>query len=266
MSRLICDKTFMIDKVNKGDFWRLTGFNFETLLKHLQDIKPNARDYILTLINNGSTRLSLSYINDKYISGNVDQCIEFVIKIIYLGSLTTKCIIKNVRTKELMYLMDKIALLFNINRIYLQDSATTLSSSNKREKIDFTLLTVMKENKTFYEKYGYETCNPTAKINLKLHKNLLRNFRFDIFTEYLDKADNKFITKTLKRLKKKVVDFVFLYQFYVESNEYYQNEYTGDDDYENQVRLQSILTNENYPWNSMVNIIQNQKLCMEKYF
>jgi hypothetical protein len=94
----------------------------------------------------------------------------------------------------------------------------------------------------------------------------LRNFRFDIFTEYLDKADKKFITKTLKRLKKKVADFVFLYQFYVESNEYYQNEYTGDDDYENQVRLQSILMNENYPWNSMVDIIQNQKLCMEKYF
>ena len=47
----------------------------------------------------------------------------------------------------------------------LRDKAKTLFTS-----LDLTLLTVMKDNKTFYEKFGYEICEPksfyTDKIDI----------------------------------------------------------------------------------------------------
>ena len=61
--------------------------------------------------------LKLSYIGEEYIKCNLQDCIEFTIKKgkyneIDLSNLTTKCSIKNIKTKELLFIMDKLAILF----------------------------------------------------------------------------------------------------------------------------------------------------------
>lgn len=260
------------DGVEKGDFWKFTSFDFNTLAEYL---RPRMNfDYYVTGTGYGQKTLTLSYINDKYIRGDIRDCIQFVISRDrytekQLRNLTTKCKIKNVKTKQLMLLMDTIAMLFNISRIYLQDDAHTLDYDGK---IDLTLLTVMRDNKTFYEKYGYESCynfsdkNRTPRIDLELHKKLLRNFRFDVFVEYLEQSHKKFVMKTLKRLDKEISDYKYLHIFYTDAHSYFLNDYPTLNDYEKRVQLQSLLTDTKYPWNAMVDVIQNQKVCMEKLF
>ena len=122
----------------------------------------------------------------------------------------------------------------------------------------------MKDNKTFYEKYGFETCEPLndiPHIELSLHKNLLRNFPFNLFYEHLDFGDKGFLRRFLRKLDKKIEDFEYLWQFYVKMHRYFDKK----KDLPGNRKLQEILQNQKYPWNSMVDVIQNQKICMEKY-
>ena len=66
--------------------------------------------------------------------------------------------------------------------------------------------------------------NQKVFIQIKLiyiHKNLLREFRFDIFVEYLTNNDKRFITYTLSKLKKTIGDYKQLHDFYTNSNNYY---------------------------------------------
>lgn len=272
MSRLICGKTFVLDErnVEKGDFWKLIELDFDSFLAYSKTVHTCV--YYMKWASSGNIKLSLSYINDKYISGNVHDCIEFVVSKqryseIHLANLTTKCRIVNVKTKDLMYVMDKLAILFNINRIYLEDAASTLQTLDHKIRIDMTLLTVMKDNVTFYEKYNYTVCDGlnTKRIDLQLHKRLLRDFRFDIFVEYLSNGHKRFVYKTLNKLRKGVRAYTKLHEFYTDAYEYYDNEYTGDE-YKKHVQLQSLLLDTKYPWNAMVDVIQNQKMCMEKWF
>lgn len=270
MSRLICGKTFMLDNVEKGDFWKLTELNFDSFVGFLKTVHTCV--YYMKWTGSANIRLTLTYINDKYISGNVQNCIEFVISKqrynkIHLANLTTRCKIVNVKTKELMYVMDKFAVLFNTHRIYLEDAASTWQTQDYEIRIDMTLLTVMKDNMTFYEKYNYKVCEglSTKRIDLQLHKRLLRDFRFDIFVEYLFDAHKRFVQKTLSKLRKQVKDFSHLHEFYIEAYEYYANEYAGDE-YRKHIQLQALLLDTAYPWNAMVDVIQHQKLCMEKWF
>ncbi len=272
---LIPYSNFNLDVIKKGDFWKITSTNFDSFNQYLQSNLPNGITFYIDSNKWGRRSMIFTYTNSKYIVGNIENCINFVLKKdkyteINLQNFTTRCDISNVKSKDLMDTMDKVAILLNISRIYLEDRATTLEN-NIKSKLDLTLLTVMKDNKTFYEKYGYETCEPSSysnieKIDIQIHKKLLRDFKFYIFVELLSKNNKKFINKTLSRLRYNVSDFKYLHDFYTEADDYYNNEYYGDDEYELRMYLQSILLNEIYPWYSMVNIIQNQKLCMEKYF
>ena len=257
-----------LKNVKKSDFWNISGFTFDSLQNKIQNEIPDL--YKINIILYSYTNrpqpriLELRNSNDKYINCNLEDCINFDISIskfneIYLGYLTTKCKIKSIKSGLLLHYMDQLAIAFNIRRIFLKDKARTLDSG-----LDLTLLTVMKDNKTFYEKYGFETCEPLndiPHIELSLHKNLLRNFPFNLFYEHLDFGDKGFLRRFLRKLDKKIEDFEYLWQFYVKMHRYFDKK----KDLPGNRKLQEILQNQKYPWNSMVDVIQNQKICMEKY-
>lgn len=280
-----------LDKCNyKNCFWDFTKNSFDTIM----DREIN-RDFIR--LQNKLFRLKLYKTNDKKIitcklkNDNYDLCMTFtLIKSIYgiyihLSNLTNNCssYLKNNNTsgtRILLNILDKIALMFGAYRIFLQDAATPSVYSNMKLKydLDFTLITVMKEGKMFYEKYGYNVCDPESveypikKINLELQKNLLRNFKFDLFKLFLDFDDLFFVNKILKNNNK---SFTTLADFYVYTLEHIttliNKELEIDEDkylkYKNYInKLQEIILNENYPWSGMVSVIQSEKYCMEKLF
>ncbi len=67
----------------------------------------------------------------------------------------------------------------------------------------------------------------------------------------------------MSKLREDISDFDYLYEFYTEIDKYYDKECPNE---KARKKLQNILLNSEYPWNSMVDIIRNQKMCMEKYF
>ena len=258
----------LLDNIKRGYFWEKSGHSFDTLKSFLKKHGPRNM-YVSYYGPANQYQLTLSYVNEKYISCNIEDCVEFVISKdrfteIELQKLTTKCKI-NVKTKVLLRLMDSFADLFKINRIYLRDEAGI--QKNQNIKLDLTLLTVMKESKTFYEKYGYQHCDPETdkynvpRIDLEIHKKLLRFFDFKLFIQFLNTNDKEFVHKSLKKLNKSVDSFQYLHEFFTHVSEFYDQRSSTK-----QLQLQNLIYNENYPWYSMINVIQNQKLCMEKFF
>lgn len=262
---------FILNSIKKGAFWARYEWTFDTFNEFLQKQKSEGFDFYVCYSNRpaSSYTLTASYMNSKYIKIKIEDCLTFLISKdmfteIELTYLTTKCKITKIKTKELLDIMDSIAILFNINRIYLNDQAGI--KKNKNTKIDLTLLTVMKESKTFYEKYGYQHCDPQTdkyqvpRIDLEIHKKLLRLFDFNLFIKFLSGDDKKFVYNTLDKLQKN--SFEFLHEFFTQSYEYYDRK----DKTKNLLKLQNLIYNKNYPWYSMIDVIQNQKICMEKFF
>ena len=182
---------------------------------------------------------------------------------------------ENVR--NMLDILDKLALAFGVHFIFLQDAATPENIEQKsKDDIDYTLLTVMRDNQTFYEKYGYYICDAERKehyieiktIDLNIHKKLLKEFNFEIFYQLLDKDDKIFVDK-YSFFKEKRLDL--FYSRLYDNLDIQKTKYKIENDKKNRnrikkdiIHLQRLLTNENYPWYAMVNIIQTSKFCMMK--
>lgn len=272
MANLCGPVHIQLHKVNKGDFWKLTGFSFHTLQQHLHSKLPDSCHYWLTWQNSGNVKLQLSYINDRYIGFKIEDCVEFVMsknkyQEIKVNNVTTNCRVKvihkgsNSNTRFLMETLDKIASLFGVHRIYLEDAAKT---SVRKTQLDFTLTTVMSENKTFYEKYGYQICvdNKQQQPDIQIHKRLLRDFDFHVFFNSLTPKHRSHVQRVLNHLMSTEKNYKRLCHFYNDANEHLTN--TGNDKY--LLRLQTILQDNSYPWYAMVDVIQSLKTCMERFF
>lgn len=149
-------------------------------------------------------------------------------------------------TRFLLECVDKLANMFAINRIYLQDDARP----KEDPLIDFSLMTVMQEGNTLYEKYGYKICDKQIPIDFELQKRHLRNFDFALFLYLLKKEDKKYVTNIMKRIEKNIRVLHELYTCV---------------DIDAILYLQKILMDKRYPWSAMVNVLQACKGCMEKY-
>lgn len=215
-----------------------------------------------------------------YSHNNTEECMIFTIKnnnTLHLDNLYKACKFENItdsNTRTTLNLLDSLAIAFGVSSIFLQDAAVPYKFKKGVNSIDYTLLTVMKENKTFYEKYGYSFCEPKNEyiktIDIEIHKKLLREFDFGIFKLLLNKYDLEFITILESVYRKK---YKYLYEFYNDTMDYCNKKFDKffiideerSDKYYNMIfDLQNILTNDNYPWFSMINIIQSSKFCMEK--
>lgn len=261
--------SFRLWDVKQGDFWKTTGHTFETLKQYLKTLLPSSKTYYLNWMEAGRVVLKVKYMNDKYILCKLMDCVEFVIEEEYrelkVNNLTTRCEVKSIRTgniskmRWLTMIMDTIAVFFGMYRIYLEDDARMLDNN-----LDMTLLTVMRDNQTLYEKYGYRTCKLTEykTIDIQIHKELLRMFRFDIFLELLKDHHLLFVRKAIKRLRIMESDIQHLHEFYIKADEYYDSRLKD----KQRKQLQEILLDDKYPWYSMVDVILNAKQCMEKYY
>lgn len=155
------------------------------------------------------------------------------------------------KSEFLLTLIDAISICFGIKKIMLIDAATAKYNTN----IDLSLYNVMKYGNTFYEKYGFIFCD--KDIDFNIHKKLLKNFDFNVFLYLLSKNDKDIVDKMLKKIKTPTS----LGDFFVNIYDYY---YIKNDN--KIVDIQKILTNNKYPWYSMVSIIIKKKECMIKYF
>jgi hypothetical protein len=153
-----------------------------------------------------------------------------------------------------------VAMFLGINRVYLEDDARIMDN-----KLDLTLLTVMRDEQTVYEKYGYRVCNfkDHNTINLAIHKKLLRHYNFQVFVFLLKDDDAEVVRKVMKRSGMVEGDIKHLHEFYTKADEYYDKRVMSDS---KRVRLQRILLDEEYPWYSMVDVIRYSKQCMEKLY
>ena len=111
----------------------------------------------------------------------------------------------------------------------------------------------MKYNQTFYERYGYNFCD--KDIEYSIQKNLLRDFKFDIFYKLLSEKDKVIVDKRKKETYKTLGDF------YVKVYDYLN----AKNSKRRIIELQSLLFNKDYPWYSMVSILTIKKKCMDKY-
>lgn len=260
----------------KGYFWGIMNLDISSLVEHVRN-KPLSID--LKMGNPMSVlHIEIRYhTQDELIGIAMDRlntiCFEFSLKStksigmeMYLIGIQ-RCNIewltryyKQSTTRVLLSFVDKLALLFGVNRIFLRDGATP----KEEEYIDLTLMTIMKDNQTFYEKYGYSVCDKDIPIIFEKQKYHLRNYNFEVFMFLLNDKDRRFIDKTLQRLKKSGIEghYSKLHEFYVDAYQFYKNniKYTHHNK-----ELQDILTNSEYPWYPMVNVIQAWKGCMEKY-
>ena len=262
-------QTHHIDLNNKCDypgcFWKVTNSTFDTILP-----KENVHNLISWKHSGGYFSLS-TYKNNRVIYGELGKyskhCVNFILRKnkyyecleLYINELKTDCSYKFVtdksKTRELLELLDVIAMLFGAKRITLRDDAYYQDI----KEIDFSLLTVMKEGKLFYEKYGYAICNSNTEdvraIDINIHTKLLKEFRFDVFLTYLAPAEIKFIQKILNKLNN---SYKYLGDFYTDSFKYLKST-------KHFLYIQNIITNKKYPWYSMVYAIQTSKYCMEKF-
>ena len=193
----------------------------------------------------------------------------------YIYTITTDCVINESifadeeynslsNTWKLLTLIDKLAFVLGVKRIFLTDDSYVL---NSHKIISLSLITVMNENKTFYEKYNYRNCNgetenyPVLPINLTIHKTLLRNFSYKIFKKLLNEDDLMFVLKIEKHIDsvKKLSDF------FNKSIRYLQKEKEFSPNLPRYLKtLNDIFYRDTYPWYSMVSVIENEKKCFEK--
>lgn len=269
----------------KKCFWITTKESFENFTNEKYILRYKKLVFRLKMVKTNDNRI----INCNLRNPNFDLCMEFsIIKsdmgvYLHLSNLTNNCssYFKNYTningTRFILELLDNLALMYGAYRIFLQDAATPFIYKKLKLKydLDFTILNVMKEEKTFYEKYGYNICYPDSieypiqKINLDLQKKLLKNFRFDLFKLFLDENDSLIINKILKNNKK---NYTILGEFYVDTIAHLTKLiFNTDLDKSTQKyteyidKLQEIITNENYPWSGFVSNIQSEKYCMEKF-
>lgn len=252
----------------KGCFWDIskqTFVEFENMLKN------DGKDFCyVTWGSSGLYKISFYY-QKGFVYGTFGrECFEFSLRqrtyglVLHLLHLTTDCSLSIIpehqksKTKFLLEVLDYLAKMFGVVRVYLQDSAQPLTASNN---IDLSLLTVMKESKMFYEKYGYKICDYKPP-NLDIHKKMLREFRMDIFKRYLSSKELTFVQQMENKLQK---DYLILGEFYTDAYRYL-NRIENTKNKKRKGFLQSLLTNTSYPWYAMVNIIQSTKVCMEKWF
>jgi hypothetical protein len=84
----------------------------------------------------------------------------------------------------------------------------------------------------------------------------------DVFIQYLNTSERKFVKSTLSRLKK---NYTRMDEFYTDAYTYFNEKFDVEKYYPLKLQLQALLTNENYPWYAMVNVLQTTKYCMEMY-
>ena len=167
-------------------------------------------------------------------------------------------------TRILLDLLDRLALLFGCNRITLTDDARDVDFLGSKDSVYYSLITIMKEGKLFYEKYGYSETGIYTKIDLVPHINLLRFFPFKMFLEFLSPEDKEFALKYCKDIQFEYLHEYFTFVYEVCKDRFrknYSNKYIR---YMRGLQ-EDILLNQKYPWYSMMSIIFHQNLCMEKY-
>lgn len=102
---------FILDKISKNLFWNATQYDFDSFNAYLKKYRDNVNYYLYWASRPGRYILTFKYVNDKYISCNMDDCVIFTISKdkyteISLDVLTTKCKIIGIKTRELMTVMD----------------------------------------------------------------------------------------------------------------------------------------------------------------
>jgi hypothetical protein len=152
-----------------------------------------------------------------------------------------------------------------VKRIYLKDESYIL---NSHKLISLTLNTVMSENKTFYEKYRYVNCNgetesyPSRPINLTIHKELLRNFNYSLFKQFLNPNDLRFVL----RIEKHIENSENLSEFFTKCLNYILSVKEFSSKRTPYLKtLNDIFYSPSYPWYSMISVLENEKQCYEKY-
>lgn len=266
--------TIGMNKINlrSGSFWKQTGLDYEGLFLTLREDRPET----IYIIDNRILMVKLfkrRYKDEILVS--YANCIEIVLHNEILKSsatltnFSTDCdeaieingyiqvqdekLYK--RTPYYMETVDTIAKCFEIKRISLTDAA----KSKLDYEIDISLYTVMKEEKTFYEKYGYTFCD--NELNFDVQKRLLRTFPFDVFRHLLSSKDKKWVDERVRKLGKSYSSKT-LGEFYVDVYDKYHVL-----DSTNRIRqLQNILNDDTKVWYSMVNVLMCKRQCLEKFY
>lgn len=276
MSKLY-ENSYDLDKYNIiGGFWIAIGITFEELIQEL--LKSNKKTYYLTLDKNFmKTKFIL---NKKNILVQIRDCIEFSLRydkqkklVMKIERFTTLCQLQKLKfnnpiyaefskSGKLLVIIDKLAVALNVKRVFVTDSST-------KNDFDLSLLLVMKNGKTFYEKYNFRQCDastelqPIGMINFELHKQLLRDFNFTAVKIILSPVHRAIVDKIQVTLGK---EFRTLGEFYSEAFDYYDPIFLLDDNKAIMLKLEDILKTPTYPWFAMVDCINNIGCCLEKYY
>ena len=152
--------------------------------------------------------------------------------------------------KKVLKYFDRLAVLFGCTKITLTDEAIDID--NKQPKgILISLISLMKDGKLFYEKYGY------AAPKIELETLRLRFIPFPLFLQTLSDKHKRKILKTTKN----ATDFKYLHEYFTQI----YKECKTHDVPDRLIYVQNkILFCSNYPWFSMMSIIFNQNHSMEK--
>lgn len=168
-------------------------------------------------------------------------------------------------TRKLLTLLDKLAIFFGCEKITLTDDAKDIDFFHK-EGVHFSLVTIMKDGKLFYEKYGFTNCSTEKfeKIDLQPHIDLLRFFPFKIFLHFLSEKHRTSILSSCVESH-----YTYLHEYftfcYTQCKKRFSENPLDTKYIDFVIYLQKkILFCKHYPWYSMMAIIFNQNLCMEK--
>jgi hypothetical protein len=165
---------------------------------------------------------------------------------------------KDERYRKTPYFLEKVDLIakcFGIKRIVLTDAST----SKLDRDIDLSLYMVMKHGKTLYERYGYRFCD--TQIDFQVQKNLLRKFPFTIFLQLLSPQHTYWVKERIKKMKT-TSTYNTLGDFYVDVYDLYHFK-----DKTKPIRqLQNILNDKTKIWYSMIDVISQKKVCMDKHY
>lgn len=271
--------------LERGYLWKKINCDFKKMRVFIMENK--IRELYISDKNNAEYRFICSASSDAIFLKDYDGCLELglyenklpisVDLEMEVRYLTSDCFIKipieKSSTSELLNLVDRIANLCNVSRIFLSDTAIPKQFLSRNKNKFLSLVTIMKDNKLFYEKYGYSICDiqsvnpilfPFSENNIEIPKQLLRNFPYSVFIHLLNEKDT-IVIDTIKKKSKNTKIYDKLYKCF---NDYYEFLVTNIHEDESMSVLFNefiqIFYNEKYPWFSMIYSIHSMKYCMNK--
>lgn len=269
-----------LDVETKKDFWSQYKFTFDDFYQYIKG-KPNV---VIKFYDN--SKMSIFHMKVTVCDKNAihlhnqENCFDLQLISneglqLYVESIYGNCevnfapefVTNDVSvTSRILNVIERIGKFFNVTRFFLIDAAVNQILYKRGIDIDFTTLSVFRDNLLFYEKYGYSICDfrnvntqlyPCGLMNIDIQKKLLRDFPYAVWKHLLNKSDRAFI---------KTLDITGNYHFdkLHEAFTFYFAMLDKKSRIPELKKFLQIFKNADYPWYSMIYAIQNAKICMEK--